>query len=222
MLRRTFLICGVVASALYVAMNVFVAMQWPAYSSASQTVSELSAVDAPTRALWVSLGVPYTLLMAAFGWGVRQSAGRNRCLRISGTFLVAYGLIGLGWPPMHQREVLAAGGATLTDTMHIAFAMMTVLLMLLAMGFAAAALGMGFRWYSAATMVTLAVFGTLTSLGAPEVQANLPTPWIGVWERINIAVFLLWVVVLAAMLWRGVNADVRAFSLSPPPRRASS
>jgi hypothetical protein len=31
---------------------------------------------------------------------------------------------------------------------------------------------------------------------------NLPTPWIGLWERINISVFLMWVVVLAAVLWR--------------------
>ena len=28
------------------------------------------------------------------------------------------------------------------------------------------------------------------------------TPWIGVWERINIGVFLLWIVVLATALLR--------------------
>jgi hypothetical protein len=33
---------------------------------------------------------------------------------------------------------------------------------------------------------------------------NLPTPWIGLWERINISVFLMWVVVLAAYLCRPV------------------
>jgi hypothetical protein len=37
-------------------------------------------------------------------------------------------------------------------------------------------------------------------------QANLPTPWIGLWERINISVFVLWVVVLATMLWRTGSA----------------
>ena len=31
---------------------------------------------------------------------------------------------------------------------------------------------------------------------------NLPTPRIGLWERINISVFLLWIVMLAAVLWR--------------------
>ena len=51
-------------------------------------------------------------------------------------------------------------------------------------------------------MVVLVAFGALTFLDAPRVAANLPTPWIGVWERINIGVFLLWVVVLAIVLLR--------------------
>ena len=125
-------------------MNVFVAMQWEGYSSFSQTVSELSAIGAPTRWLWVPLGVVYTLLMAAFGFGVWASARRNRPLRVAGLLMVVYGFLGLAWPPMHLRETLAAGGGTLTDTLHIAFAMVTVLLMLLAMGFGAAAFGTWF------------------------------------------------------------------------------
>ena len=51
-------------------------------------------------------------------------------------------------------------------------------------------------------MVILFAFGALTIPDAPNIQANLPTPWVGVWERINIGVFLLWVVVLALMLLR--------------------
>ena len=47
--RKTLLVSGIVSSLLYVAMNIFVAMQWEGYSSASQTVSELSAIGAPTR-----------------------------------------------------------------------------------------------------------------------------------------------------------------------------
>jgi hypothetical protein len=60
MTRKILLVCGVLSSVLYVAMNVFVAMQWAGYSSASQTVSELSAIGAPTRPLWVPLGLVYT------------------------------------------------------------------------------------------------------------------------------------------------------------------
>ena len=53
MLRKLFLACGVLSSLLYVAMNVFVPIQWDGYSTASQTVSELSAIGAPMRVLWL-------------------------------------------------------------------------------------------------------------------------------------------------------------------------
>jgi hypothetical protein len=202
MLRRILLVCGVVSSLLYVAMNVFVAMQWEGYSSTAQTVSELSAIGAPTRSLWVLPAAFYTALVTAFAWGVWQSAGRRRTLRAVGGLIVAYGALGLVWPfaPMHLREALAAGGSTWSDTMHISLGIVTVLLMLLAVGFGAVSLGMRFRLYSVVSLVIFMVFGVLTFGEAPRLAANLPTPWIGLWERINIGVFLLWVVVLAVAL----------------------
>jgi hypothetical protein len=121
--------------------------------------------------------------------------------------MIASGIIGLGWPPMHQRAVLAAGGGTLTDTLHLVWSGMTVLLFILEIGFGAAALGKRFRVYSIITMVVLVVFGALVGMNAPKVGANLPTPWIGVWERINIGAFLLWVVVLAIALLRVPQTD---------------
>lgn len=202
MLRKTLLVCGILSALLYAAMLVFVPMRWPVYSSAAQTVSELSAIGAPTRSLWVSLGMVWALLYAAFGWGVWRSAGPSRSLRVAGGVIIVAVLFSLFWPPMHRREVLAAGGATLTDTLHIAWTAVNGVLTLLAMGFAAAALGKRSRVYSIATMVILVAAGAVTSLDAPRMQADLPTPWIGVWERVNIGVWLLWIVVLAVTLLR--------------------
>lgn len=202
-LRELLLACGIASSLLYVAMNVFIPMLWEGYSHASRVISELSAIGARTRPLWVVLGIAYGVLMTAFGWGIWVSAPGNRPLRVVGGLMIAYGAIGLvPWPPMHQREVLAAGGGTLTDTLHIVWSMATVLLMMLAMGFGTAAFGKRFRLYSIATMVILVVFGALTGLDGPRISANLPTPLIGVWERINIGVFMLWVVVFAVALLR--------------------
>jgi hypothetical protein len=196
------LTCGILSPLLYAAMLVVVPMQDAGYSSASQTVSELSAIDAPARSLWISLGLVWGMLYAAFGWGVWKAAGENRRLRVAGGLIAAAAVFGLFWPPMHQREVLAAGGETLTDMLHIAWTAVNGVLTLLSMGFAAAALGKRFRLYSLTTMVILLAAGLLTSRDAPGVSANLPTPWIGVWERINIGVWLLWVVVLAVALLR--------------------
>lgn len=199
MVRKILLTCGILSSLLYVVMNIITAMRYEGYSSVSQTVSELSAIGAPTRSLWVWLGYGYTLLMIAFGWGVWQSSDGNRPLRVVGGLIIAYGVISLFWPltPMHLRGV----EPSLTDTLHIVLAAMTVLLMILMIGFGAAAFGKTFRLYSIVTLVILLVFGTLTGLDGPRIAANLPTPWAGLWERINIGAFLLWIVVLAINVW---------------------
>lgn len=200
--RRGLLICGILASLLYVAINIIVPQHWPAYSSVTQTVSELSAVNAPTRMLWNVLCAPYTLFSVAFALGVIKSAGNNRKLYIAGILLLAYGALGILWPfaPMHLRETLAAGGGTVSDTMHLTLGGVTEVIYLIALGISAAALGKSFRIYSIITFLVLLVFGVLTFLESPNVATNGPTPMIGVWERINIGVFLLWVIVLALIL----------------------
>ena len=103
---------------------------------------------------------------------------------------------------MHQREVLAAGGGTFTDTWHLVMASVTVLLMFLSIGFGAAAFGKGFRFYSLVTILVFIVFGVLTFIEAPNVDKNLPTPYIGIWERINIAAFMVWMLVFSTILLR--------------------
>jgi len=213
--RKTLLFCGIASSLLYAAM--IWAIRYEGYSLISQVPSELTAIGAPTQALWARLGWIYTVLETAFGLGLWQSADRNRALRIVGGLIVAHASLGLLWPfaSMHQREVLAAGGGTLSDTLHVVLAAVTVFLMFLAIGFGATAFGKRFRLYSIVTIVVLLVFGGLTFLEAPRLQANLPTPWIGLWERINISVFLLWVVMLIAVLWQTGTPQREAPSASP-------
>jgi Protein of unknown function (DUF998) len=196
--RKLLLVCGILSSLLYVATIVLAAMRWEGYSSTSQTVSELIAIDAPTRPLVVPLFVTYALLVYAFGVGVWQSSGRN-ALRFAAVGLVGKEVLGLVvtlFFPMHLREV----EGTLTDAMHAILALVGVLFMLLALGFGTAAFGKQFRLYSIATIMTLVVGGALTGLNAPQLATNLPTPWMGFWERINIFSYMLWVVVLAIAL----------------------
>ena len=94
------------------------------------------------------------------------------------------------------------GGGTLTDPMHIILACVTVLLILFTIGFGATAFRKQIRVYSIGTFVILVVFGALTALDGPRLAANLPTPLMGVNERINVFGYMLWVVVLAITLLR--------------------
>jgi hypothetical protein len=182
-------LCGIASSVLYGLM--IWAIRYEGYNVFSQVPSELTAIGAPTRVLWAQLGWVYTMLVTAFGIGLWKSAGRNRAVRIVGGLILAFASLGLLWPfaAMHQREVLAAGGGTLSDTLHVVLGAVTVFLM-----FSRSVWRDGirttFRFYSIVTIVVLLTFGALTFIEAPRLQTNLPTPWIGLWERINISVFL--------------------------------
>ena len=199
--RKPLLMCGILAGVLYVAMTLLVGLLWDGYSAVDQTISELSAIGAPTRPLWMVLGTIYGALMATFGWIVWKSAPQ-RGLRIAGALLLIQAVFGFFWPPMHQRAVLAAGGGTLTDTLHIVWTIVTSVFFMAALGFGAAGLGKRFRVYSLATMAIVFACGAWTGTYAPGIQANLPTPGAGIWERINTNAFMLWIVVLACGLLR--------------------
>ncbi len=147
----------------------------------------------------------YSVLIIAFGWGVWGSARGKRALRVVGGLLVGrevLGIVGTLFFPIHLREALAAGGGTLTDTMHGIITMVGGLFYMLAIGFGATAFGRRFRLYSIGTILILIVFGVLAGLDQPQLAANLPTPWMGVWERINIVATMLWIAVLAIILLR--------------------
>ncbi|GAA1020984.1 hypothetical protein Aple_092850 [Acrocarpospora pleiomorpha] len=199
--RRVLLVCGILSSLLYVVTTVLAAMQWEGYDSASQTISELFAIDAPPKSLVVPLFLLHGVLLIAFAIGVWESAGRRRALRVTGGLLIADGVVGLvtaAFFPIHLR----GAEGTLTDTMHAILTAVLVLFILLAIGFGAGAFGPGFRLYSLVTLVTLIVFGALAGMEGSRLAANEPTPWLGVFERINIGGYLLWLLVLAVALLR--------------------
>jgi len=197
---RTLLLCGALSSLLYVGIDLLGASSWEGYSYSSQTISEMTAIDAPTRNLLTPLYVVYTFLLIAFGAGVRASAGPIKTRRVAGTLLAAVGFVGFIQPffPMHMR----GAEPSFTDTGHIVLGGVNVLFLLLAIGFGASEFGSRFRLYSAATIATMLLFGAWTAFLAPAIPENLPTPFIGIVERTLFAAFLLWIAVLSLALLR--------------------
>ena len=211
MLRKILLACGILSSLLYsFEINVLAPLRYPGYSSKSQVPSELFAIDAPANtALFRALGTAYVVLLIAFGIGVWQSADKKRSLRVTGVLLTASAVVGYvgSFFPMHQREVLAAGGATLSDTMHqIIYGAIASPIAFLYIGFAAFAIRYKwFRIYSVVTILILFSSGALLAMDSSKIGRNEPTPWVGVNERILIAAYMMWIIVLAIVLWRPKN-----------------
>src|SRR5215212_306722 len=122
-LRRVLLICGILASLIYVATDILAGKLWEGYSFTSQAISELSAIGAPTRPLVVTLGIIYDVLLIAFGlcvW-IIASDQRRRALCLVGGVLVGIGVIGFVWAPLFPMHLRGAE-MTFTDTMHWAIA----------------------------------------------------------------------------------------------------
>ncbi|OPX89853.1 MAG: hypothetical protein A4E53_01368 [Pelotomaculum sp. PtaB.Bin104] len=194
------LICGILSSLLYVGTDILASMRWETYSWTAQNISELNAVGAPTRPLVISLFSIYTVLVTAFGLGVWAIGSQRRALRITGILLVGYALTGYVtglFFPMPLREALAEGGP-----MHPIGTFVSSLFFLGAMWFGAAAHGKRFRLFSIAAILIIIIFGAWVSMDVPRMVAQLPTPWMGLKERVNIYAIMLWVLVLAINLLR--------------------
>ncbi len=204
MLRNALLFCGILSSLFYAAMDVIGGTRWQSYSWMSQEFSRLSAIGAPSRPLHLVLNPIYTLLVIAFGVGVWLSAGQRLAPRVIGAALIAYSLVSFIWPQFFPEDLSQPVGA-LTNTMHIVITIVTVLSWILILGFGASLFGKGFRIYSLLTLAAVVVFGGLAGSQGPRLAAGLPTPWLGLVERINIYSFMVWAIVLAIMLMR---ADV--------------
>jgi hypothetical protein len=206
------LICGVLSALLWVAGDIAASLSYPGYSYVDYSVSELSAIGAPTRSWLAPMGLVTVLLELAFAVGIWLAAPSQRGLRIAAILLfvhaamnVAIGLVNLVTPfaAMHTREeIVASGGGTATDTLHLVYAAVTVVLILSTIGFAARAFGRGWRWYSIATIVAALAFGAWAATYAPAVAANQATPGLGLIERVNVYSFYLWEALLAVMLLR--------------------
>jgi membrane protease YdiL (CAAX protease family) len=197
--RRGMLLCGVISTPLYIASIVLSAARWKGYDSTSQTISELIALDAPTRALMGPLFVVYSLLIIGFGVGMRITAGENLALRLVAIGLVGkevFGAVVTLFFPIHVRGI----ERTYIDTLHGVLTLSGVLFILLALGAGSTIFGAKFRSYTWMTIALVIVGGCLAGADGPKLEADLPTAWMGVWERVSVLAYLLWVAVLSLLL----------------------
>jgi hypothetical protein len=202
-IARPLLLCGAAASLVYVSSDIVGALNYPGYDYASQAISEMSAIGAPTTELLTPFYTAFSVLFAAFAAGVWLVAGERRSLRWSAGLLIGGATLGIAWGffPMNMR----GAGRTTTDTMHLVLSGLTMLLLAGAAAAGAAAFGRTFRTYSAATVLMMILFFGLTMLDARHIDTGA-TPHMGINERVSMAAWLLWIAVFSLALYRGKRA----------------
>jgi hypothetical protein len=197
-LRTLLLGCGILSALLYIIADVLASVRYEGYSYVDQTISELNAFGAPTRLLTIVFGLAVYVLLIVFGLGVRRAGAGDRRLRVVGGVLVGLGALSLWAVPFASMQVR---GVEQPPT-HVIEGAVALLLILTAMVFAATALGRRFRLYSIMTIIVMLAFGAWAGLDGARVAQGLPTPWIGVRERISAYSYQLWFAGLALTLLR--------------------
>ncbi len=198
--RRAAMVAGVLSSLVYVVVDLLSAARYPGYSLMNQAISELSAIGAPEAStrLWTLLGPTYGVLFAAFALGVLVIGWGSRWLKVSAWLMIAFVAWGVMWPffPMHER----GAERNLSDLGHLVLGGGSLALITAFIGFGAFALGDRFRAYSLTTAAMVFAAGAVTFMYVGAIDANTPTPWLGVVERVMIYGYLLWIAVLAIAL----------------------
>jgi len=193
------LACGVLVPVVQILGDTLAAALYPGYSFVNQSVSELSAIGAPTRPVTAAVGLAYELLVAAFAVGVWLVA-EKRSLKIAAVILGVFVVNAFVWGffPMQQRGSLMS----FTDYAHIGGAILQVLTIVLFIAFGSGADGRWFRVFSLALIVAILAAGGVAGSQAGQMAVGGATPWMGLVERVSFYGPSVWIFVLAVELMR--------------------
>ena len=206
-LQHALLACGLVSLLLYLGADLVGGLAYDGYSFTSEAASELMAAAAPSEPLVDPIFLIYGVSVVAFGIGLCRERVRERgALQLTGSFLAAYGALGLLGPPMYEMAPRSTGTPE-TDIPHIIFTGVLVLLFLLAIAVGSTALGRRFQIYSVGTLLTMVVLGAMTIPYGTRMAAGAPTDGLGIVGRVLIYISLLWIAVLALALLREGEPD---------------
>jgi len=197
---RVLLASGLGVAVVQIAGDVIAALRYPGYSYVNQTVSELSAIGAPTKAFEAKVGFVFVVLVLTFAVGVWRVADGRRRLRVAALLLGLFAVNGIIWGlfPMQQRGNEMAA----TDVAHIIGAIAQVLTILLFIAFGSGAGGRGFRRFSIGLALAILGAGSLAGTRSGQIAAGGPTPYIGLIERVSFYGPSLWILALAILLLR--------------------
>ena len=195
MKRRTASAFGVAAPLLYAGAVVLGGALWPQYSHLKDPISLLASDEAPHALMMNVLFAVYDVVLTLFGlaWWFAERRGRRP---LSAALLSVIGILGLFM--FFFRQDAIGSDMTTVGLVHIvlaaAMSLLTMVVILLR-GRAEMHGRPGAALYSFASLAIVFITGGLAAIAIAQ-------HWTygGVFERLTIGTFLLWVLVEACML----------------------
>jgi len=201
-MKKIYPLVGIIGPIIYI-LTVFIggALRHD-YSPLYNAISELSMANAPNKLLMdISFGL-YNIFILIFGVGAfLDSDFKSKKFNLAAFMLVVIGILGLLVLIFTQDP--RGSPATFYGTLHIALSGVTALLtiisvILVGLSFKDYVGQNNFTWYSYATAILIFLSG---GAGAASIANNSLIG--GLFERITIFLFMIWVIVFSYILWKG-------------------
>ena len=197
--NKSFAICGIIAPILYLLMVIIGGALIPGYSHIAETVSELLVAGAPNRPLLVTLSVINSVLGMLFPIGLHRGINEGKGSKVGPAFLIIASALTILTAAFFPQD---PGGepVTLAGTVHVVLIIPMVVLSLGAFlafwrRLKSDSLWSGYDRYSLVTFIIAIPLGVISAF-------SLNSPYIGLLERISVAVILQWGFVMAIKLFR--------------------
>ena len=196
--NKVFAICGIIAPILYLLMVIIGGALSPGYNHITETVSELLVAGAPNRPLLATLMIISSVLGILFPIGLHRGINEGRGSKVGPAFLIIAAVLGIFTTYFPQDP----GGppVTFAGTVHVVLLIPMVILSLGAFlafwrRLKSDSLWSGYDRYSLITFIVAIPLGVISAV-------LLDSPYVGLLERISVAVVLQWGFVMAIKLFR--------------------
>lgn len=199
-MKKSYAIFGIIGPIVYILAVFIGGALRNDYSSITNTISELTLVNAPNKLLLDVLFSFYniSLLIFAIGAYLDSSIDDSKKYRVASIFLALIGLLGLSMYFFPQDPRGAA--STITGTLHIILAGIISPLTIIAIFL----MGLSFRKYSELKLFAIYSYISgvivLVSGGTAAVSVANNSIYGGLFERITIFTFMVWVLILSYII----------------------
>lgn len=199
-MKKFYPIFGIVGPIIYILTVIIGGFLRNDYSFLYNTISELTLASAPNLILISVLFGIYNISLFIFGLGafLDNEIDKSKKFKAANLMIALVGLLGVLLLFFPQDPRTAA--VTFTGTMHIALAGITSLFTIISV----LLIGINFRkvkeWKIFSTYSILSFVVILVSGGMAAMNVASNSPYGGLFERITIFAFMIWVIVYAYLI----------------------
>ncbi len=199
-MKKFYPLFGIIGPIVYILAVIIGGSLRNDYSFLYNTISELTVANAPNLMLMSALFGIYNIFLFIFGLGafMDKEIDKSKKFKAANLMILLVGFLGLLLIFFPQDPRTAA--VTFTGTMHIALAGITSLFTLLCV----ILMGINFRkvppWKSFSTFSIVSFIVILVSGGMAAMSVASNSLYGGLFERITIFAFMIWVIVYSYLI----------------------